>query len=952
MDLVAAAPAPSPAPVVPDEPKDLPAEPVVGGIRQIGGAPSDIIALLFELNNTYAPLNYNINDFLIPTNDTIDAYTKLAEITVYINLVNVKFAHLYKNFENCLDFKPLENILSDFTRKVPPFTRAMRAMNQQLYLNLQTIKQRLNDINSRMVTNLETYRSRCIELIKTMNYKNSDDDTFIGILPSFTLPDINDDKTLSYLYKITPDEGNKNFVTYTVPSVEDIGRELPAGPNTAKGNLQINQRYYYDFAMIIPPGTARPVPPARGDTVLTNNNGSIGTYNGPDKENILYSKYLYNPDINYIMKKRTLDTINNTIIPADRDTIKQNIKKHISDLPDTLRDQIVEKKIAEAITYLIEKQIEYYADVKAREIVNDVVSNTPYQRLPATTSLITDSPLDADRYINFSELNSDLYKDLIGAKYAFLDIKHELPIMKPSHVSLINDNKKDRNINIFYDTNYFQEYSNKLDCYNNKSVEVLRALKKPNISYNIQDIKGKTPLFYAIGGYNVDIIDELLDKQRDRLLSSKDKSGLTPLDVVINKEKYHLSYLLDDSDKLVFGKKYWDMLQTELEEHNHIKNNIPFYLENIFDIAIYIQNYYWKNGLHRVSIPEIVQQSDIDAIVANLTAVKDQYRQMHDSDYATKNCNFATSQNIEIDKEFIERDTLAKDIESKKLTISRAYKTTINTGTKNAMKDPIPQDELYFQDIIIMQLRKVAEMFNNKYHAGYSVFWDNVLKSEKQQYLIHIDTSIREKELLSPNTALTEFQKFKSILSPIVTFIEFQYIKDKSLEGNVYYGYLTRLYTHILGQILGANMYNAIKRLVFNEVLSKISQSGDTKAANISQTINTVLSELKEFIVSDKLNDKNMNFLYVLKALNREELSKFEEVNRLKSEDEIFDMVTRRLEKLSPSLNITETFKDNLLPYYRVLYSSVFKHLNNMMRNYHKFILNQHRGLTVLEKLV
>ena len=250
-----------------------------------------------------------------------------------------------------------------------------------------------------------------------------------------------------------------------------------------------------------------------------------------------------------------------------------------------------------------------------------------------------------------------------------------------------------------------------------------------------------------------------------------------------------------------------------------------------------------------------------------------------------------------------------------------------------------------------MQLRKVAELFNEKHHTGYSIFWANILPQKRD--LLHIDLSIQEKAYLDDKPSLkAQLPTVKATLKDIITFIEFQYMKDKSLEGNIYYGYLVRLYTHILGQILGSNMYNAIKRLVFNEVLSQVSKAGDRDAANMSANINIILQQVKAFVLNDKLNGENMNFLYVLKALNRDELSKFEEINKMKSEDELFDMLTKKLEKLPPSLNVLEPFKDNLLPYYKTLYSSVFKHMNNMMRNYHKFILNQYRGLTVLEELL
>jgi hypothetical protein len=87
------------------------------------------------------------------------------------------------------------------------------------------------------------------------------------------------------------------------------------------------------------------------------------------------------------------------------------------------------------------------------------------------------------------------------------------------------------------------------------------------------------------------------------------------------------------------------------------------------------------------------------------------------------------------------------------------------------------------------------------------------------------------------------------------------------------------------------------------------------------------LDNVKKFIINE------MPSKYVQRKMGYDPLS----------EDELFDDVN----KLLISTEISDKYNNHLLPYFRSLYNMVYSYLDRMLRNYHKFILNQHRGIEV-----
>jgi hypothetical protein len=125
-----------------------------------------------------------------------------------------------------------------------------------------------------------------------------------------------------------------------------------------------------------------------------------------------------------------------------------------------------------------------------------------------------------------------------------------------------------------------------------------------------------------------------------------------------------------------------------MEESNIIKNNIPFYLENIFDIAIFIQNLFWSDG--EVEIPDIVNFKDIDYI------------------------------NEQLRKLAKHNDEQRKEYNEKVLKIGTQEKTK-----PSSLKQT---DNIKGSIDIIQQLDKIANLYNSKYQSGYNSFGTTLLQ--------------------------------------------------------------------------------------------------------------------------------------------------------------------------------------------------------------------------------
>jgi hypothetical protein len=818
----------------------------------------------------------------------ITNYQSLANVTAYVTLVYNKYLHIINQIYNKFD----NTFINQNLVTIDSILRSDRNYNiYHIYIFNEMGKHKdivadIKPINDRIQNLIDEYRKSCPIVIDAINNYYSlklvkADDIIIrdatglhnAILPSFNLPNIG--KKVEYIL-IDPTVGiigNNN----KGGEVVEIDQEYYTGFDDTD---HINKYIYFE------------------DDPITEKTRTIKeiTRTNSVNQNLTtnYSLILYNPESLFFVKHKIVHKYSK-ILETKKD-IQDGLKAKLKPATNTEKE-VIDTFIKMFIADLVNKQIEFFSEnyVKGNQPVEINVKND---------------------YTNFTNFYADFFVQQLKDTYPnFLTIKYGLPIMMPSQVSKIEDIKKDDDY-IFFDTDYFKDYQLEFDCYNpnGKAImeTIMNQLRVQNVSPNQIDAKGKTPLFYAVEGYNIPII-ELLRKNTQGIKEYKDKLGQTVIDVINKKIKSHMEYLIKDGD-LVFTKRYWDNIKTELQENNVTKNNIPYYLDNIFNIAIIIQNLYWLND--DSVLKDNVSQIDFNNLKNRLRVKRKQYINQY------KNTYIKGRETISILKKIRNKHLSSKSnlpnisilglpSPPKPVPVPPQSRATANAAAKAIARAAIKKDK------IIDTLEKIADICNQNYHAGYEVFWDYMIKN-KIGNLLNDKTHIGLSKVNQDTTILTK-------LNSIVTFIEFQFYEDKTLEGNIYYGYLARLYTHLMAYIVGQNFYNAIELMVVKNITSTVRD----------QSIIDNLKEIKDYIVGK--DDNHLAYQYVVRKMGYNS----------KSEDEVFDKINETLEKIG----MTGDYQQYLLPYYRTLYRIVFEYLNRMMRNYHKFILNQYRGLQVFNLL-
>jgi chemotaxis protein histidine kinase CheA len=855
---------------------------------QIGGAP---IRFFQYLKNNVMDALYNKSNALTAQLDIID-YQSLVNISTYINLTYNRFLFVRRILDDSINHTKLKLRLDDILQQVTGEQRRAEYQAYVMYdlLMHRDIIQRMDRILETINTELSKYRSLCPQFIDAINKKNSlehlDDNgikadlvnEYNAILPSFTLPEVSG-ATLS----------KEEFYLATVPELKPKMGIIANPGISPDDNKQLR------------------VPDDYLNDIVSNNIKRQMQAQSRDLDNIPINTtsnrtlYMYNPNTLLYIKSKALTTISLTLNDDIKGQILDKLKIGLNRPDIDTNSQIFQMYLREMINDFLNKQIEFFTDTKAAQLVREKVG-IPVD--PAVTpQFISDK---SDTYVNFASVTAKATAEAIKRSYPdFITAKYGIPIMRPAQLSMIQENKKD-DMYLFYDTDYFKDIVTKIDCYNPNSVKIMIEIiekLKGIASVNQIDSKGRTPLFYAVEGYNVPIIQKLasLHSIKGSVKTYKDKSGATVIDLLNKKRLEHLKYFIE-GENVVFTKRYWDNMRKELEENNMIKNNIPVYLENIFDIALFIQNLYWEDG--KIDIPTLIKSDDINNVIKNIKVLKTMYKRQET--FAKKDVK-ATAGPI--------------TSTTRSMTVPSNFAHITFSKTQNQTVTPDP-NEKEFQDKTILELRKLAEIFNKKYHMGYAVFWDHMIK-KNMKTIKHVNVSIDEAN--NPDT----ITNLEPLLRTYVQFIEFQYYEDKTLDGNIYYGYLVRLYTHLLGQILGNNFYNAIESMV----ISKLDGSEDVNK------IKTSMGNIKKYIVNDIQNETSLAYNYVMRRMEYDSTP----------EEEVFERVGIMLS--DGSLDKDNNYKNHLLPYYRTLYRIVFDYLNKMLRNYHKFILNQYRGVQVFNLL-
>jgi hypothetical protein len=475
-------------------------------------------------------------------------------------------------------------------------------------------------------------------------------------------------------------------------------------------------------------------------------------------------------------------------------------------------------------------------------------------------------------------LNSLGFKHILIPNYEFTN---------NSFLSISNNNFLE--LILYFDTKYFEDTTLKPLKYYKENIFILEILKNNTSLIFKKDIKGWSPIYYAIDGNNRRVIQQILKNEKNTL-KHYDNKEISPLQLCINKQLHHLNYLLDDDNDIHYLNNYIKMLKNELKNNEIL---IPLNIEAVFIIALFIQNHIWND-------------------------------------------------NDKIDDKLNDFNNL------------------INTRKKNIKKIKINKDydESTDSNKIFKKYNLKAKELETKDFGSYGSYWKNWknLRLTKKikfsilfEILVHIDKSIELKKLLidlkqlenknnkfnipeyKKDTIQKKINELVKIKNKLKHYLKFINIRFNTNEKNTYNIFLQKIYVHTLANIIGLDFYLRIEELIINHYINSNVNLDNQNTDNIKQQ----LLILNKFLINNKLDKTNINYLYITDPIPESVLK-----NKIK---EILLQIY-----LPGEIEVINIFETVVLPKYRDLYKITYKYLKMFILNYHKFIYNQYHGLNIL----
>ena len=235
-----------------------------------------------------------------------------------------------------------------------------------------------------------------------------------------------------------------------------------------------------------------------------------------------------------------------------------------------------------------------------------------------------------------------------------------------------------------------------------------------------------------------------------------------------------------------------------------------------------------------------------------------------------------------------------------------------------------------------------AKKLENKDFGLYGSYW---IKFSEYNNLDHVKVSNKFKELLTnliklekantsnipeynSNKINNMYNKLNKIKNSLVNYLNFINIRFNTNKDNAYNIFLNKIYVHVLANIIGVDFYLRMEELIINYYISS--------DIDIDNTIKNQLIPLNKLLINNKLDNTNINYLYITEEQNPELVLK----NKIK------EFIENNF--VPNSMEIINIFETKVFPNYRDLYKITYEYLQMFISNYHKFIYNQYHRLDIL----
>jgi hypothetical protein len=846
--------------------------------------------LTIDVNRSYAIDYFNLLY-------TFNQYVKNCYVQIDINKNNI--FTLYQNIQQIYKYKYIIYIFNKQKEGIEKLLIIIPSSNNDLVKNIKELLEKNYNVLKESVARIENHLSKIItlanECIKSFNNFNAskiekdiENNISIGIYPEIE-KDLNYNK-IEYTFddenEIIANYCRNNYVKYNeykqfffhnfVLFFQEIGKYDIRGPN--------DQNLLNDI-------------PNKMDYNIDINNH---TNRNPNTKNKAYKLYFYNPKY---LKKHIQEKITE-LLGKDEITriVIQNFKNN---------NLIIKRNFTNNIKNFILNEI---LEEKFYTFLTNEINNVFKKKTKRDTRILVYTPNIKKPNLQQIILVSAGFGHSLNPNYEFQNNKF-FSISKNRFLEMI----------LYFDTNYFKQTNfDKLEYYkDSKFINILyknNLLLKSHLLIEV-DMKGWTPIYYAIDGNNYKVIRDMLTSNKDILIKYDNKQK-SPIHLCINNQLQHLNYLLNDDDKKIhFLDNYKELLRKDLSSNDVL---IPLNIDAVFNITLHILNNIFKYNIFKYNSIQLPNHNP-GLINSRKYQINNEYKKnVTDQKTKTKTVNDRFNNN----DDFIKNDLNE---------IDRPY-----TPKQNIHYNYINDDET--NDILRKYYNKARDLEMQDFGL-YGTYW-NKFKIYKLNHIKISKTLKKElKNLINTQTKNifnqpeydnTQINKIKKKLGKIddqlSNYLNFINIRFNTNKDNAYRVFLNKIYVHVLANIIGVDFYLRMEELIIHNYISL--------NIVINDTVKEQLRILNKLLINNKLDPSNINYLYIIEEKNPELVLK--------------DNIKKFLESLSlaNSIEIINTFETKVYPNYRDLYKITYKYLKMFISNYHKFIYNQYHRLDILMLLL
>jgi hypothetical protein len=684
----------------------------------------------------------------------------------------------------------------------------------------------------------------------------------------------------------------------------------------------------------------------------------------PEYEKLDYIKKIINKELIQTVAKKFLKEI--AVDFKETEFYQKNILILKNLMGDALIHEILDKHIMQVFEKMFIDSIKIIIYQDINKIFNDILNSKIDEGLINMKDIISIYIESYDIEYSYKTLNEKLIQMCHVKEIDKIETIFKIKLIESNNININNgiisnnEGTMQRYIS--------KDYNNKIisnDCFK-IDLELIIMLIKKGADLYIHDKMDKTPLDYILESKMYSLFDNEII--RKKILTENNKKIAFEKMLKIEKiENLNFIKIEKKNKTYTMIANNIDALQSKLTMLEDIKDNIPINIKYIFLAYTIIQNIHWYRLLYKkndnihdrvifkyfFSFPD--EKKYIWKTIFNLK-----------NDLKIRNLNHDIYENERINQQHINDNQLYEN-KIEELNIASHIKIDLKNIIETVIALPI-RDREYKSDIKFFQniFKQFIEQDNS---ISYTYLWSFMEKKLEENYCIHLRLfDIYNDLLYKKHLTNNEFNNFEDLqckinkienyMSSICNFID---IDNNSLilNQNPLLFFQVQTCVHILSGFLGANFYVNLEKIFYDDFKNRYIGPSD----EYYNTVKTVLSKIKKYLLSDDLDDSALSFSFV--KINLSLLKTEHDSQETRTLDELFDKIidllvnSTRIENgisiaagLLNESNIINNIRQILIPYYITLYQNILTSLLEYSDSYYRFIINSSYGLKIFKKIL